>query len=92
MDSKLFITIVVLMTICATFAMPDDDTESKDVTHEDMQKLLSAMEKIDIDQILNNTRLMMNNIKCFLNEGPCSAQIKDMKSEYNIKTKMINKI
>lgn len=84
MNSKLLKTIIVLMAIGATFAIPDDDAESKvdhHVNHEDIKKLLSAMEKIDIDQILNNTRLMMNNIKCFLNEGPCSAQTKDMKSE-----------
>lgn len=87
MESKLLIAVIVLMAAGRTFAMPDDDVEIKiehPDNHEEMKKFLSAMEKIDIDKILNNTRLMMNNIKCFLDEGPCSAQLKEMKSELNI--------
>lgn len=84
MDSKLLLTVIMLMATGMTFAMPDDNVETKDdnaLTHEEIQKLLSVIEKVDIDNILNNTRLMTNNIKCFLNEGPCSSQMKDIKSE-----------
>jgi len=51
------------------------------VTQDEIKKFLSMMEKIDIDQVLNNNRLMSNNVKCFLNEGPCSAQLREMKSK-----------
>jgi len=91
MDSKLLslvfvISVLSVAAVTTTSAAPQGDAAvlSKDdepVDREQMKKFLSTMEKVDIDQILNNTRLMMNNIKCFLNEGPCSAQLKEMKSK-----------
>jgi len=51
------------------------------VIQEELKKFLSMLEKIDVDQMLNNHRLMSNNVKCFLNEGPCTAQLREMKSK-----------
>lgn len=88
-DSKqlLLVTVLVLMATGAclaasaeTSAVPDKDDAPVD--REQIKKYLSMMDKLNIDQILNNTRLMINNIKCFLNEGPCSAQLKEMKSKW----------
>lgn len=55
------------------------------VDEQQVQKFLASIEKIDIDQMLNNQRLMTNNVKCLLDEGPCSAQLREMKSEFDIR-------
>jgi len=89
---KLFVSVFVCMTVVGvSFSVTeggDDATKlaEKDVDHnpvnrDDIKKFLSMMEKINIDQILNNNRLMLNYVKCFLNEGPCSAQLREMKSK-----------
>lgn len=83
----LLVTVLVLMATGACFAASAEksaDAADKDETpvdREQIKKYLSMMDKLNIDQILNNTRLMVNNIKCFLNEGPCPAQLKEMKSK-----------
>ena len=40
---------------------------------------LAAIDRLDADQVINNRRLMMNTIKCLLDEGPCSNQFRDIK-------------
>ncbi|KAL5242059.1 hypothetical protein ACI65C_009470 [Semiaphis heraclei] len=89
MVSKLFVSVFVFMTVAGvSFSVTEGDDDAKisekdvdqdPVNQDEIKKFLSSMEKIDIDQILNNNRLMSNNVKCFLNEGPCSAQLREMK-------------
>lgn len=91
MVSKLFVSVFVFMTVAGvSFSVTEGDDDAKisekdvdqdPVNQDEIKKFLSSMEKIDIDQILNNNRLMSNNVKCFLNEGPCSAQLREMKSK-----------
>jgi len=91
MVSKLFVSVFVFIAVVGvSFSVTEGDDDAKlaekDLDHnpvnqDEIKKFLSSMEKIDIDQILNNNRLMLNNVKCFLNEGPCSAQLREMKSK-----------
>jgi len=91
MNSKLFISVFMFTTIVGVSisAVKGEDAvklENKDddihpINREEIQRYMSMMEKINIDQMLNNTRLMSNNVKCFLNEGPCTAHLKEMKSK-----------
>lgn len=91
MNSKLFISVFMLTTIVVvsiSMAKGDDavkvenkNDDSHPINREEIQKYMSMMEKINIDQMLNNTRLMSNNVKCFLNEGPCTAHLREMKSK-----------
>nr|AWV63298.1 chemosensory protein 10 [Myzus persicae] len=88
MVSKLFVSVFVLMSVVGvSYSVTEGDDDAakvadKDlhpVNQEELKKFLSMMEKVDIDQILNNNRLMSNNVKCFLNEGPCTGQLREMK-------------
>nr|ULF48251.1 chemosensory protein 10 [Acyrthosiphon pisum] len=89
MVSKRFISVFMFMAVVGvSFSVPEDDDATKvvnkevdhhSVIQEEIKKFLSMMEKINIDQILNNDRLMSNNVKCFLNEGSCTAQLREMK-------------
>lgn len=91
MVPKPFVFVFVLMIVVGvSFSTAEEDDAAKVVNkeedhhpniREEIKKFLSMMEKIDIDQILKNDRLMSNNIKCFLNEGPCTAQLREMKSK-----------
>lgn len=36
---------------------------------------------INVDEVLGNQRILVAFIKCFLDQGPCTADSKDMKSE-----------
>jgi len=91
MVSKLFVSVFVLMTVVGvSFSVTEEDDAAKvvnkeednrPVVQEDIKKFLSMLEKIDVDQMLKNHRLMSNNVKCFLNEGPCTAQLREMKSK-----------
>ncbi|CAI6365693.1 unnamed protein product [Macrosiphum euphorbiae] len=90
MVSKLFVSAFVLMTVVGvSFSVTEEDDAAKVVNKEEdnnhpviqevIKKFLSMLEKIDVDQMLKNHRLMSNNVKCFLNEGPCTAQLREMK-------------
>lgn len=91
MNSKLFISVFMFTTIVGvSISVSEGDDaaklENKDddlhpINREEIQRYMSMMEKINIDQMLNNTRLMSNNVKCFLNEGPCTAHLREMKSK-----------
>lgn len=86
MNSKYFIVVFALVAAAAVdcFARPEDDDNHHTVSQEDINKYIAALEKIDIDQILNNSRLMASNMKCFMNDGPCTPQTKDIKSERSL--------
>lgn len=52
---------------------------------------------MDIDRILQNGRILTNYIKCMLDEGPCTNEGRELKSEYQynfykIITKCLKKI
>lgn len=84
MNSKMFLVVFVLMAAAVEcFARPDNEDAHDDhsYSHEDLEKYLTALEKIDLDQIMNNTRLFTNYMKCLMNEGPCTPQTKDIKSK-----------
>lgn len=91
MVSKLYVTVFMLMAIAGvSFSVTEEDdaakVENKEVDHhlvirEAIKKFLSMMEKIELDKILNNHRLMSINVKCFLNEGECTAQLREVKSK-----------
>lgn len=36
---------------------------------------------IDLDEILNNNRLLTNYVKCLLEQGPCTADGSELKSK-----------
>jgi len=39
----------------------------------------SRFEHIDVDAIINNKRILSSFIKCFMDEGPCTGDAKDLK-------------
>lgn len=98
MDSKslsllvvAFVLMAVAFTTTTVSAVSEEDAaaavpgkEPASVDRNDMKKFLEIMEKMDVDQILNNTRLMKANVKCFMNEGPCTAQLNEMKSKRSL--------
>ncbi|XP_060835454.1 putative odorant-binding protein A10 [Rhopalosiphum padi] len=89
MYSKLFISVLVITTMVGVsisvtegddaVKTVDKDDDPHPAIREEIKRYMSIMEKINIDQMLNNTRLMSNNVKCFLNEGPCTAHFREMK-------------
>jgi hypothetical protein len=91
MYSKLFISVLVITTMVGVsisvtegddaVKTVDKDDDPQPAIREEIKRYMSMMEKINIDQMLNNTRLMSNNVKCFLNEGPCTAHFREMKSK-----------
>lgn len=79
----MFVTVFIMIVFTATsLGLPEGANDEQPVSQEEIRKYLAMMEKVDVDQVMNNTRLLNNNIKCFLNEGPCTAQFKDLKSKY----------
>lgn len=87
MNLTIFMTVFILMAVGESFARPEDNNDAHgnhQITQEDIKKYLEMLEKLDIDKLLNNTRLMSNNVKCFMNEGPCTAQLNEMKSKWYI--------
>lgn len=51
----------------------------------DLPTYMKRFEKLNVEQVLNNDRVLASHIKCFLNEGPCVQQSRDLKSEYSRK-------
>jgi hypothetical protein len=39
-------------------------------------------DNVDVDSILGNSRILTNYIKCMLDEGPCTPDARELKSEY----------
>lgn len=42
----------------------------------------SRYDDFDIKPLLENDRILLGYTKCFLDQGPCTAEAKDFKSEY----------
>jgi len=80
-SKRLFLTIVLVVAcVRAPGARAKDDDPP--ANQEELKRYLAILEKIDMDAMLKNDRLMAHNVKCFLNEGPCSTQFRDIKSEW----------
>jgi hypothetical protein len=41
-------------------------------------------DNVDVDSILSNTRILTSYIKCMLDEGPCTPDARELKSEYRL--------
>jgi hypothetical protein len=49
----------------------------------DKQKAYTTKyDNVDVESILNNRRILTNYIKCMLDEGPCTPDGRELKSEY----------
>jgi hypothetical protein len=49
----------------------------------DKQKTYTTKyDNVDVDSILANNRILNNYIKCMLDEGPCTPDARELKSEY----------
>lgn len=48
----------------------------------------SRLSDADVDKILNNPRILNNYVKCVVDKGPCTAEGKELKSEYSILNKL----
>jgi len=48
----------------------------------DFPAYMKRFDKLNVEQVLNNDRVLASHLKCFLNEGPCVQQSRDLKSEW----------
>ncbi|XP_022183152.1 putative odorant-binding protein A10 [Myzus persicae] len=58
----------------ATAAAASADEEIKD-----FPAYMKRFDKLNVEQVLNNDRVLASHLKCFLNEGPCVQQSRDLK-------------
>ena len=56
--------LAALVAAVAISCRAQDATDKQEI-----EKYLSAIEKTDVDSVINES-----NVKCFLNEGPCTSQ------------------
>lgn len=54
---------------------------SADDEIKDLPTYMKRFDKLNVEQVLNNERVLASHLKCFLNEGPCVQQSRDLKSE-----------
>lgn len=47
----------------------------------DFPAYMKRFDKLNVEQVLSNDRVLASHLKCFLNEGPCVQQSRDLKSE-----------
>ncbi|XP_050525834.1 ejaculatory bulb-specific protein 3-like [Daktulosphaira vitifoliae] len=71
------ITIFVFL-IFPSFSICDSKEDTK-LSQDDLKKYMKIMDTINVDELISNDRLMNTHFKCFLNEGPCVSQFKDLK-------------
>lgn len=45
------------------------------------RKYSSKYDNVDVDRILNNDRILSNYIRCMMEEGPCTAEGRELKSK-----------
>lgn len=46
------------------------------------RKYTAKYDNVDVDRILNNDRILSNYIKCMMDEGPCTAEGRELKSKF----------
>jgi len=78
MNAKIFVALCCVAVYSGCLAKPATDEEIKD-----LPAYMKRFEKINVEQVLNNDRVLASHLKCFLNEGPCVQQSRDLKSECN---------
>lgn len=74
---------ICLVCVVAAFIIMSDNQKvvsAKSIQKRD-DKYTTKYDDIDVDQILTSKRLLSNYIKCLLEEGPCTAEGKELKSK-----------
>nr|WMS58734.1 chemosensory protein gene 3 [Neotoxoptera formosana] len=74
----------VLIALCcvavyAAHAIPAAPATTADEEIKDFPTYMKRFEKLNVEQVLNNDRVLSSHLKCFLNEGPCVQQARDLK-------------
>lgn len=70
MSAQLLLLFGVLLVVSMSFG---DNSKNKYTTKYD---------DINVDEILGNKRVLSNYIKCILDEGPCTPEGREFRSEY----------
>lgn len=53
------------------------------VVHANEKKAYTTrFDNVNVDQILNNERILNSYIKCLLEKGPCTSEGRELKSEF----------
>lgn len=52
------------------------------VSAEDEAAIKNRLAHIDIDKILSNERVLKSYVNCFLDQGPCTPEGREAKSEF----------
>lgn len=48
------------------------------------EKYSGKYDDMDVDRILQNNRVLTNYIRCLMDEGPCTAEGRELRSKYAI--------
>lgn len=71
--SRLVLASFVIFALCTfTHAAPQKAAEPLDT---------DLLDKVDIEALLNNTRVLKSNNNCLLDKGPCTAEARQLKSK-----------
>lgn len=49
------------------------------------EKYPEKYDNVDVDTILGNNRVLTNYIRCMMDEGPCTAEGRELRSKYKKK-------
>lgn len=76
--------IPIVCAVTAFIIMTDNQkvVSAKSIIVKRDDKYTTKYDNIDIDRILASKRLLTNYIKCLLDEGPCTAEGKELKSKF----------
>lgn len=55
------------------------------------EKYSRKYDDVDVDKILQSNRILNNYIRCLLDEGPCTAEGRELRSTYTLKKEMLTK-
>ncbi|VVC33988.1 Insect odorant-binding protein A10/Ejaculatory bulb-specific protein 3 [Cinara cedri] len=78
MNPKTVLAVCCLLSASAA-AKPAGPASSSDDEIKDLPTYMKRFEKLNVEQVLNNERVLASHLKCFLNEGPCVQQSRDLK-------------
>lgn len=76
---KLCAVVCVLIVLCIGWTVAEE-AAPKQSGYE------TRYDNVDLDEILKNDRLRKNYIKCLLNEGPCTPDAQELKSNWQSHT------
>ncbi|VVC33983.1 Insect odorant-binding protein A10/Ejaculatory bulb-specific protein 3 [Cinara cedri] len=74
---KIAFALCFLVSVCLAKPAASGDEEIKD-----LPTYLKKFEKLDLEKALANERVLDNYLKCFLNEGPCTQEARDLKKVF----------